>query len=249
MNLTAKQTAFMNIYKENPNLDTSKIMYILDKGSLEGYEKLSNKEISLNSNRGLQIKKALHSKGIYTDLKKIKGSRDKAIAKEVKELANTINEHKGKVDGKKLIENFVENVNHIIDKTKFKTEEQMNKVEKEAFTDNSLMLYDMIDIGQLKAANTKEEQIKILTAMVHYSTSIERNLYGTDETGYTSKSYMRHPQVAFQCIKLICELTGTLQTTTNVNIQINNILQEIEQKRLKELTTEDSLVVDDKVIK
>ena len=76
--------------------------------------------------------------------------------------------------------------------------------------------------------------------MVHYSTSIERNLYGTDETGYTSKSYMRHPQVAFQCIKLICELTGTLQTTTNVNIQVNNILQEIEQKRLKELTEDDN---------
>ena len=240
MNLTAKQTAFMNIYKENPNLDTSKIIYIIDNGSLEGYEKLSNKEISLNSNRGLQIKRALHNKGIYTDLKKIKGNRDKAIAKEVKELANIINEHKGKVDGKKLIENFVENVNHIIDKTKFKTEEQMNEVEKEAFTDNSLMLRDMIDIGQLQSANTKEEQIKILTAMVHYSTSIERNLYGTNETGYTSKSYMRHPQIAFQCIKLICELTGTLQTTTNVNIQVNNILQEIEQKRLKELTEDDN---------
>lgn len=240
MNLTAKQTAFMNIYKENPNLDTSKIVYILDHGSLDGYDKLTNKEISLNSNRGLQIKRALHNKGIYTDLKKIKGNRDKAIAKEVKELANTINEHKGKVDGKKLIENFVENVNHIIDKTKFKTEEQMNEVEKEAFTDNSLMLRDMIDIGQLQSANTKEEQIKILTAMVHYSTSIERNLYGTNETGYTSKSYMRHPQIAFQCIKLICELTGTLQTTTNVNIQVNNILQEIEQKRLKELTEDDN---------
>ena len=51
---------------------------------------------------------------------------------------------------------------------------------------------------------------------------------------------MRHPQIAFQCIKLIWQLTGTLLTTTNVNIQVNNILQEIEQKRLKELTEDDN---------
>jgi hypothetical protein len=238
MNLTAKQKAFLNIHKANPSLSIAQLVYVVNHGSLEGYDKIPMRQLQTYSQNGSRMKKTLEKMGVVIHTKPSKTARpDKLLARELKKLSEQVDTHGDKINKEKLIERFVDKVNFIVDTSKFKTEDKMNKVEKEAFTDNSLMLCDMIDLGQLKNATTKEEQIKILTAMVHYSTSIERNIYGTEETGYTSKSYMRHPQVAFQCIKLICELTGTLQQqTTNINIQVNNILQEIEQKRLKELT-------------
>lgn len=250
MGLTAKQLAFLNAHKENPKLCLAQLFYLVKHGSLDGYDAIPMRTLQTYSQSGGQLKNALRKKGYITNtIKKIRTKRpDKALASDIRALATTIDRAKGKVDRQKLLNMVADKINNTIDTTLFKKEDNMNRVEKEAFTDNSLMLCDMIDIGQLQAMKTKEEQIRVLSAMVHYSTSIERNLYGTNETGYTSKSYMRHPQVAFQCIKLICELTGTLQTpATNVNIQVNNILQEIEQKRLKELT-EDSSVVDEKVV-
>ena len=238
--LTAKQQAFYNASKANPTSSIAQLYYIVNHGSLEGYNTISDKDLKKYSQAGSQLKRSLSDKGIEIKTQQQKKGQAKhafiKIEKEVKKLTDTIKEHGAIMDKGKVIERFVDNVNEIVDNTRFKKTDDMNKVEKEAFTDNSLLLYDMVESKQLKNIDTKEEQIKILTAMTHYSTSIERNLYGTEERGYTSKSYMRHPQIAFQCIKLICELTGTLQTNTNINIQVNNILQEIEQKRLKELT-------------
>lgn len=237
MNLTARQMAFLNVYKSGPGLTLAEAMHMVDTGSLDGFDKLTAKQISTKSNRAIYLRNSLIRAGLLPKIDRVLKDKNKAIEKEVKNLAGMVKEYNGEVKGEILVGNFVDKINYILDKHRDKSEEVLNRIEKDTFTENVLRLYGSFDSDTVQGLRTKEEQIKHLYAMFCYGTSIET--YTSEKC--SEKKYMRHPQIAFQCMRMIAELSGTLQpTSTNVKIQINNLLQSIEAKRIKELS-EDSV--------
>ena len=62
-------------------------------------------------------------------------------------------------------------------------------------------------------------------------------------SGLDKENKAQNPQSAIKCVELIAKLTKTLDNNvSNINInniQVNNILQEIEEKRLIDLESQD----------
>jgi hypothetical protein len=242
INLTAKQSAFVNIFNKNKNLSMAQIYYILKHGSIDGYNNISEREMRTYSQNGIQIRDSLVKKGIDIDFPKRSNTPERIVARKIKAMADEMASGNITSDNKEVVTKFAKKIKGIVDNASPKSQKEFGIFDEELFTNNIMNLYDLVKSGKLKRIDSKEIQVNMLSAVYYYMSSIERQCFHNKAGDLVQKSYVRHPAAVAPVMKLLCEITGTLDAPNTTNIQVNNILQQIEQKRLHELQNGQNII-------
>ena len=229
MSSSCKYIEFYDILKENSNLSFLEAMCVMENKNLSI---LTKKEKDLLSAKASQFKNILIKKGLWEILNKkfnqsspenlIGNIRVKNQNELAKIIINNLNNNNSQEDNNQL-----EQHNNIFQQQKSKE----LTTEQEKIIENINKAYSLIESGQLRSLETKESQIKLLTAWAYMYSGLDK------------ENKAQNPQSAIKCVELIAKLTKTLDNNvSNINInniQVNNILQEIEEKRLIDLETQD----------